>query len=54
MMYSFSLNVNVDLGYFDQIILCGILDKAVKSLNVELGIEKLDEAKVKVKFLRHF
>jgi lipoyl(octanoyl) transferase len=34
------LNVNADLGYFDNIIPCGIRGKAVTSLNVELGVEK--------------
>lgn len=53
-MHGFALNVNVDLGYFDNIIPCGIRGKAVTSLNVELGVEKVDEAEVKVKILKHF
>jgi len=53
-MHGFALNVNVDLGYFDNIIPCGIKGKAVTSLNVELGVEKVDEAEVKEKILRHF
>lgn len=53
-MHGFALNVNVDLGYFDNIIPCGIKGKAVTSLNVELGIEKVDEALVKEKILNHF
>jgi len=40
-MHGFALNVNTDLGYFDNIIPCGINDKAVTSLNVELGKEKV-------------
>jgi lipoyl(octanoyl) transferase len=44
----------VDLGYFDNIIPCGIRGKAVTSLNVELGVEKVDEAEVKTKILKHF
>jgi lipoyl(octanoyl) transferase len=39
-MHGFALNVNADLGYFDNIIPCGIRGKAVTSLNVELGVEK--------------
>jgi lipoate-protein ligase B len=39
-VHGFVLNVNADLGYFDNIIPCGIRGKAVTSLNVELGVEK--------------
>jgi lipoyl(octanoyl) transferase len=46
--------VNVDLGYFDHIIPCGIKGKAVTSLNVELGVSAVDEEEVKVKILKHF
>jgi lipoyl(octanoyl) transferase len=53
-MHGFALNVNADLGYFDNIIPCGIRGKAVTSLNVELGMKKVDEAKVKEKLLEHF
>jgi lipoyl(octanoyl) transferase len=37
-MHGFALNVNADLGYFDNIIPCGIRGKAV-TLNVELGLK---------------
>lgn len=53
-MHGFALNVNADLGYFDNIIPCGIRGKAVTSLNVELGVEKVDEQEVKAKILDHF
>ena len=53
-MHGFALNVNVDLGYFDNIIPCGIRGKAVTSLNVELGVERIDENEVKAKILNHF
>jgi lipoyl(octanoyl) transferase len=53
-MHGFALNVNADLGYFDNIIPCGIRGKSVTSLNVELGKEKVDEAEVKEKLLKHF
>ena len=53
-MHGFALNVNADLGYFDNIIPCGIKGKAVTSLNVELGIEKVDGEEVKRKILKHF
>lgn len=53
-MHGFALNVNTDLGYFDNIIPCGIRGKAVTSLNVELGMEKVDETEVKEKLLKHF
>lgn len=52
-MHGFALNVNVDLGYFDNIIPCGIRGKAVTSLQVELGVEKVDEAEVKAKIIKH-
>lgn len=53
-MHGFALNVNADLGYFDNIIPCGIRGKAVTSLNVELGMQKVDEEEVKAKLLKHF
>jgi len=53
-MHGFALNVNADLGYFDNIIPCGIRGKAVTSLQVELGVEKVDEEEVKKKILKHF
>ena len=53
-MHGFALNVNADLGYFDNIIPCGIRGKAVTSLNVELGVEKVNENEVKEKILKHF
>ncbi len=53
-MHGFALNVNANLGYFDNIIPCGIKGKAVSSLNVELGVKQVDEAEVKAKILKHF
>ena len=53
-MHGLALNVNVDLGYFDNIIPCGIRGKAVTSLNVELGLQTIDENEVKSKILKHF
>ena len=53
-MHGFALNVNADFGYFDNIIPCGIRGKAVTSLQVELGVEKVEEAKVKEKIIKHF
>jgi lipoyl(octanoyl) transferase len=50
-MHGFAFNVNANLGYFDNIIPCGIKDKAVTSLHVELGVEKIDEEEVKGKVL---
>ena len=53
-MHGFALNVNADLGYFDNISPCGIRGKAVTSLQVELGVERVNEAAVKEKILKHF
>ena len=53
-MHGLALNVNADLGYFDNIVPCGIKEKAVTSLNVELGKNKVDMEEVKQKFLNHF
>ncbi|WP_425597929.1 lipoyl protein ligase domain-containing protein, partial [Zunongwangia profunda] len=49
-----ALNVNADLGYFDNIVPCGIKEKAVTSLNVELGKTTVDIEEVKKRFLEHF
>ncbi len=53
-MHGFALNVNTDLGYFDNIIPCGIRGKAVTSLNNELGIDSIDMNEVKTKIQHHF
>ncbi len=53
-MHGFALNVNADLGYFDLMIPCGIKDKAVTSLNLELGQKVVDMDEVKKKLLVHF
>ncbi len=36
-MHGFALNVNTDLSYFQHIVPCGIADKAVTSMQQELG-----------------
>ncbi|MFN5704518.1 MAG: lipoyl(octanoyl) transferase LipB [bacterium] len=45
-MHGFAFNVNSDLNYFNNIIPCGIDDKAVTSMQAELGHElNFDEVK---------
>lgn len=53
-MHGFAFNVNSDLGYFDHMIPCGIKDKAVTSLNVELGKTEVPLSEVKEKLIMHF
>jgi len=52
-MHGFALNVNANLGYFDNIIPCGIKGKAVSSMHAELGKE-IPLKEVKEKILKHF
>jgi lipoyl(octanoyl) transferase len=53
-MHGFAFNVNSDLAYFNNIIPCGINDKAVTSLNKELGVSSVDMNEVKAKLKVHF
>ena len=53
-MHGFAFNVNADLGYFDNIVPCGIKGKAVTSLNVELGVSQVSVDEVKEKIKKHF
>jgi len=52
-MHGFALNANVNLGYFDNIIPCGIKGKAVTSMEAELN-QKVDIEEVKQKIVKHF
>lgn len=52
-MHGFALNVNANLGYFDNIIPCGIKGKAVTSMEAELD-KKIPLDEVKEKILKHF
>lgn len=52
-MHGFALNVNANLGYFDNIIPCGIRGKAVASMEVELG-KKISTQEVQEKIITHF
>lgn len=49
-MHGFALNINTDLSYFEYIIPCGIDDKAVTSMQKELGKEvNMEEVKTALK-----
>lgn len=52
-MHGFAFNVNTDIGYFDNIIPCGIQNKQVTSLARELG-RKVDFSEVKEKLKNNF
>lgn len=52
-MHGFGFNVNTDLNYFNHIVPCGITDKAVTSLQQELGM-KIDQNDVKKRIVSHF
>lgn len=52
-MHGFALNVNTDLGYFNNIIPCGIQNKQVTSVEKELG-EAVDYTVIKEKIKRNF
>lgn len=49
-MHGFAFNVNTNLSYFENIIPCGIDDKAVASMKNELGYElPMEEVKIKLR-----
>ncbi len=52
-MHGWALNVNTDLHYFDYIIPCGITDKAVTSMQKELG-HPVDMQEVKKELMVNF
>ncbi len=51
-MHGFAFNVNTDLTYFDHIVPCGISDKAVTSMQKELGSAQ-DMSMVENKLKKH-
>ena len=52
-MHGWGFNVNSNLDYFSNIVPCGIQDKAVTSLNKELGHD-VDMNDIKGKLKKHF
>lgn len=51
-MHGFAFNMNADVSYFQNIVPCGISDKAVTSMHLELG-ERVNENEVKNKVKNH-
>lgn len=51
-MHGFAFNLNTNLDYFKHIVPCGIDDKAVTSLHIELG-QSVDEREAKEKVKKH-
>jgi len=52
-MHGFALNVNSDLSYFNHIVPCGIADKAVTSMEAELG-KSLNMIEIENRLLKYF
>lgn len=52
-MHGLAMNVNTDLSMFNHIVPCGIVDKGVTSMEMELG-GKIDMFEVKEKMGKHF
>jgi len=52
-MHGWAFNVNADLDYFQHIVPCGITDKAVTSLNKELGLDTVPINEVKEYLKKH-
>ncbi len=51
-MHGLAFNINTDLDYFTNIIPCGITDKAVTSLNIELR-RTVNQKEVEQKLIKH-
>jgi lipoyl(octanoyl) transferase len=51
-MHGFALNINTDLTYFNNIIPCGIPDKAVTSITQEVG-KNIEISEVEEKIKKH-
>ncbi len=51
-MHGFAFNLNTDINYYKYIVPCGIEDKAVTSLNLELG-KTIDQEEVEHHLLKH-
>ncbi len=51
-MHGLAFNLNADLSYFNNIVPCGITDKAVTSLHLELN-RPVEEDEVKEKMIKH-
>lgn len=51
-MHGFAFNVNSDIDYFNNIVPCGIPDKAVTSLHLEIG-RPVDPQEIKEKVKKH-
>ena len=52
-MHGFALNINTDLSFFQNIIPCGITDKAVTSMKHELG-KDIPLKEVQKSLIKHF
>jgi lipoyl(octanoyl) transferase len=49
-----ALNVNPDLGFFDLIVPCGLVNRGVTSMAQVLGVDEIELSEVRSRFCEEF